>query len=255
MPKAPEEQTAQTPDEGKEAPADAEKSPSLDEIRAAEEADKADKEDKEADVSGDADPAEGEEAKADDDTSEDEAKDDKADLVPEKAEDYDLTLPDVGLKDEKGEPVQFDPDDPLAAEFREWAMANKVPQGEVAKLLGIFANGQKATFDATQGAMTEAQEAAITAELAKLETKGEDNKTISGEQRITRLMAGLKTVLGDGASTAISKGFTNAETVIAIEALLAKLGEQNPTAGAATADFSDLKGGKLLDAVRASEKR
>lgn len=194
----------------------------------------------------------GEEAKKD----EGDAGGEEAPKLPESADQYDFTLPDVGLKDEKGEVFQFDPADPFVGEARELFFKHKIPQDALSEIMGLYA---RMTLD-TQNAATEMsaeakeqQEAAKTAELGKLKTTGADGKEISGETRVDNLLKRFNSYGGDGASKKIAPTLTTADDVIFFEKLLdaalAKPGA-NPKPGGESAT-EGLRGADRLAAMRA----
>lgn len=234
------------------------KGPSLDEIRHQEEKKQEETPD---DVSGDADDAKTEEAEAADDVTSEEGDDDaeKAEekpdenAVPETAAEYDVTLPDIGLKDEKGDVLQFEPGDPLVEEFTAIAHEAKLTQGAVSKMLGLFAKSLKESSEVGASTAREQGEAAVAAELKKLETKDSEGKVISAEVRIGRVLKGIDAVLGDGASSKFSKGLTSAETVLLVEKLTSRVsdlsGQLKDSKGT-----KDLRGAALLDHIRGREK-
>lgn len=155
-----------------------------------------------------------------------EKPDEKAPEIPTSADQYDFTIPeDLGLKDEKGDPLQFAKDDPLIAEARSLFFENKVPKDVGAKLVGLYAKAVKDTQEATIKAAQEQSDAKIQAGLKKLETKDANGAVVEGGVRVQRVLAGIDTAFGNGASKIIGAELTQPETVIELERWLAVINE------------------------------
>lgn len=173
--------------------------------------------------------------------------------IPASADAYDLTLPqDSGLKNEKGEPFQFDKADPLASEVRKIFFDHKISQQAASELVGLYAKAMRDAASETQKVALAAEEAAIKAEITKLDMKSADGKAITGVQRINSVLAGVDAVLGSGASKDLIANIRDAAGLVRIEQLVAKAQEGasgKPTAGAGD-KFAGLSGAALLAAIR-----
>lgn len=163
--------------------------------------------------------------------------------VPESPDKYDVTIPDVGLKDEKGDPFQFDKNDPLVADLRKVAFENKVSQKVVSEFLTLYAKANKANVDTlhqSRAASEAAEQARVKSELAALATKDAAGKEITGEARISGLFTKVNAIVGDGASTVLAAGLINAEVVKVVEKLaeraIGTAAGKEPPKGAATDD-------------------
>lgn len=181
----------------------------------------------------------------------------KAPEIPSSADQYDFTVPaEIGLKDEKGEPFQFAKDDPLIAEAGKFFLEGKVPKETASKLIGLYAKAVKEAADATTQGAAEAAKTRAAQELAKLETTSADGKKIAGSDRINSVLAGLDSVLGEGASKKFAPGITSADIALGLEKLVAMAaeggaGKQPPGAGD---KYAGLSGEALLKAIRAEQR-
>jgi len=139
------------------------------------------------------------------------------------AADYKIEVdPALGIKDEEGNPFTFADGDPFVTSFQDILTKHQAKPEMVQDLINLQMNMQKETAEAGTTANKERAETTRTAELAKLETKGEDGKTITAETRIEALMGSIDSVLGDGASTKLAPALTNAVIVELVEQLLVK---------------------------------
>lgn len=126
--------------------------------------------------------------------------------VPEAADKYELKVSDdiVGLD---GKPVEFDPQDPLAAAVLPVLHELGIPQEGVSKLLGAFA--------AQEIAAAKEQAAFVAAEQAKLGAAHKD--------RTAALHGQIIAAVGAEQAEAIRQSMTTAAGVLALEALVAKV--------------------------------
>lgn len=156
----------------------------------------------------------------------DQKSEEKAPELPASADQYDFTIPeDLGLKDEKGDPLQFDKDDPIVAEARNVFFENKVPKEVASKMVGLYAKAMKETQEATLKSVQELSTAKIQAGLKKLESKDAAGAVVEGGVRVQRVLAGIDTAFGAGASKIIGAELTQPETVIELERWLAVINE------------------------------
>lgn len=178
-------------------------------------------------------------------------KAEEAATIPESADKYDFTLSeDIGLKDDKGEPFQFDKEDPLLKDVAEAAFKYKVPQEALTQLLGIYAKDQKATVDKIATDRKTQIDATIDAELKKLETKTADGKNVTGGERVQRLLSGIDAALGDGASKKIAPGLINADIVMGLEKLIAAANESAGKGEGSGSVTDGLRGAAAIKALR-----
>lgn len=169
---------------------------------------------------------------------------------PETAEAYTFVIPeDLGLKDEKGEPVAVGKDDPMLKELAASALKHKVPQEFLNDVARLYGQTIKETGEATRGAIQSRMDASIETELTKLETKDADGTNITGAERVGRLMTQLNTRLGDGASSKFAPGIISADIVTLLEKLLAENGEVAGAAPGAGKNTDGLRGSDLIAAA------
>ena len=133
--------------------------------------------------------------------------------VPEAADKYDINLPDVGLHDAEGKPVQFDSNDPLVAELRELAHGNEWGQKEVDGVKTLFAKALKAMSDDSAASL----EAHKTAELAKL-----DDDPAKAKEIAVSTAKGLVASFGEEAK-GIADALVSADAVRAGQHILKKV--------------------------------
>lgn len=175
--------------------------------------------------------------------------------VPDSADKYDFTISaDIGLKDEKGDPFQFAPDDPLIAEARDAAFKHKISQEALSDLLAIYARANLDGVKEASEAAAAAEEARKTEELSKLKFTGADGKEVDGAQRINTMLNNVNRILNDdGASKLLKDGLINAGVVQVVDRLVAKLLEKpsGKEGSGASNKFEGLRGAKLLEAIRA----
>lgn len=130
--------------------------------------------------------------------------------VPASAAEYVLELPEpvVGLD---GQPVAFDPEDPLVKALLPAFHEAGVPQEGLAKILQAYA--------AQEVAATKAEQEAATAFVASEQTKlGAAHK-----ERTAALHGQVIAAIGAEAAEAIRSQMRSAEAVIALEALVSKI--------------------------------
>ena len=179
-------------------------------------------------------------------TSEDER------TVPENPDDYDFTLPDVGLKNEKGEPFQFEKDDPFVARMREIAHADGISQKGLSDALKLYAEVQKDTQSAIEKNIKDTSAARMTEEMGKLTHTDKNGKEIAGEDRVKALLTSLEAAGGADLRADLVPGIVNSKVVIALEKLVGlasegKIGEGKPNT---QTDLDGLSGEALLDKLR-----
>lgn len=185
------------------------------------------------------------------------AKDDaqKTPDLPASADKYDIALPaNLALKDEKGDPLEFDAGDPLVQKFRDYAFANKMTQEQFTQALSFHAEAIRQSIGASSDAARSAETDRINKELQALSTKAADGKEIGGAQRVDTLLKNVNSITGDaGASKILAAGLINAGVVKVVEALVQKLltqpnGKEPPGGGA---KHEGKRGAELLKAIRA----
>lgn len=202
-----------------------------------------------ADQGGEKKPEAGAEDKAEDKAPE-------APVVPDSPDKYDFTLPDVGLKDEKGDPFQFDKNDPFVVEARKVAFDNKLPQKALTDLMGLYAKVQAETVAQSSKLAVEAEKTRVAAELSQLASKDAAGKDIAPAARIDALLAKVNTLAGDGASKQLAAGLTNAGVVKVVEkiveAAIGKASGKEPAKGSATDD--NLRGEARLLQLRTAAR-
>lgn len=184
------------------------------------------------------------------------AKSEDERVVPENADDYDFTLPDIGLKNEKGEPFQFDPKDPFIAKMREIAHADGMSQKGLSDALKLYAEVQKDTNDALQQGFKAAEETRMTEELGKLSYNDKAGKEIKGEDRVKGILSALEAAGGKDLRAALVPAFVNADAVIALEKLVGLASEGKIGNGKTTAstDLDGMSGEDALLHIRSNEK-
>lgn len=130
--------------------------------------------------------------------------------VPESADKYVLELPEpvVGLD---GNPVAFDPEDPLVKAILPAFHEAGVPQAAMSKILQAYAAQEVAAAKAESDAAT----AYVAAEQAKL---GAAHK-----ERTAALHGQVVAAIGEGPAEAIRSQMRSADAVIALEQLLTKI--------------------------------
>lgn len=191
---------------------------------------------------------EGEENKSEGDK---ESAEDRA--VPEDPAEYDFTIPeDIGLKDDAGEPFQFDPEDPFLKEMREIAHADGVSQKGLNDIVALYAKVQKEAVEAQSAGFEKHKEEVITAETEKLSYRTKDGDEVTGKDRIKAILTAVETAGGKEMVTQLSPAFVNAEATIAIEKLLGlvsegKIGDGKGNAGN---DLDGLSGEDMLYKLR-----
>ena len=177
--------------------------------------------------------------------------------VPENPDDYDFTLPDdIGLKNEKGEPFQFDPKDPFIAKMREIAHADGMSQKGLSDALKLYAEVQKDTNDALQQGFKAAEETRMTEELGKLSYNDKAGKEVKGEDRVKGILSALEAAGGKDLRAALVPAFVNADAVIALEKLVGLASEGKIGNGKTTArtDLDGMSGEDALLHIRSNEK-
>ena len=180
------------------------------------------------------------------------AKSEEERLVPENPDDYDFTLPDVGLKNEKGEPFQFEKDDPFVARMREIAHADGISQKGLSDALKLYAEVQKDTQSAIEKNIKDTSAARMTEEMGKLTHTDKNGKEIAGEDRVKALLTSLEAAGGADLRADLVPGIVNSKVVIALEKLVGlasegKIGEGKPNT---QTDLDGLSGEALLDKLR-----
>jgi len=169
---------------------------------------------------------------------------------PTDAASYDLTIPEeLGLKDEKGDPLQFDKNDPLVEEFRNLAFDNKLSQDAASKMMGMYARAIKESIETSSKDQTAAIEQNKTDQLEKLKMKDANGKNIAPEERVQSALNSLNATLGDGASKKYIEAITDARHVMLIEELVAKSHEKAGKSDGST-DDENLRGAAALKRLR-----
>ena len=132
------------------------------------------------------------------------------DGVPESADKYELALPEpvVGLD---GNPVAFDPEDPLVKAILPAFHEAGLPQAAVSKILQAYAAQELAAGKAEQDAAT----AFVVAEQTKL---GAGHK-----ERTAALHGQVIAAIGTDSAEALRSQMRSADAVIALEALVSKI--------------------------------
>lgn len=168
--------------------------------------------------------------------------------IPDSPDGYDFSLPeDLGLKDEKGDPLQFTADDPFVAQGREIASKYGLSQEAVSELVGLYGQVIKDTNEAGVAAQKELAQQRTAEELGKLKTTDADGNEVSGEDRVRRLLASVNSAAGDGASSILKDALTNAAMVEVLEKLIARSGEEVGKSQSGESKHSDLRGRALLE--------
>ena len=184
------------------------------------------------------------------------AKSEDERVVPENADDYDFTLPDIGLKNEKGEPFQFDPKDPFIAKMREIAHADGMSQKGLSDALKLYAEVQKDTNDALQQGFKAAEETRKAEEVGKLSYNDKSGKEVKGEERVEGILRAIEAAGGNELREALIPAFVNADAAIAIEKLVGLASEGKIGNGKTTAstDLDGMSGEDKLLYIRSNEK-
>lgn len=182
-------------------------------------------------------------------------KEDKSDerVVPEKKEDYDFTIPeDVGLKDEAGDPFQFDKDDPFVAKMRDIALADGMSQKGLTEAIALYAEAQKDAFAAQTEAVQAKRQEAIEAEKAALTYKTKDGTEITAEDRVKAVLTAIEAAGGKEMVEDLSPAFVTAKATIAIEKLVGLVSEGKIGDGSGTSqnDLDGLSGEDMLYKLR-----
>lgn len=212
-----------------------------------------DDDDKGDDGTDDADDSESPEGKSDEGTEDesDEKSDIDPDATPDNWQDYDTTITEGGLKDEKGEPFQFDPNDPFLKKFLESSHQRGRTQGEVSELINLYAEVVKASVEEAKSAGEEAQKAAKAAAIKELDITGDDGRVLPGETRIENMFNSIDAVLGERASKDFVPAITNPKVVEHIETLIAMAEEGGAGKGGQGGDpFDGKRGAARLAALR-----
>lgn len=178
-------------------------------------------------------------------------------VVPETADAYDFTISeDVGLKNEKGEAFQFDPNDPFIADMRAIAHADGMSQKGMTDVLNLYAKVQKASMEEMQKGAKDAHDAKLAEELGQLTYRDKDGAEIKGEDRVKAILTAIETAGGKELRAALVPAFVDAGAVRAIEKLvgLASEGKIGDGKGVAGTDLDGLTGEDALMHIRSKEK-
>ncbi len=158
-------------------------------------------------------------------------KDGDKEAAPEKPEDYEIGFPeDLELTDEHGEPLTLSNDDPLVSDIRAAFHEDGLTQTQANRYLGIYGKALKDMGEAAKAMATEAE----TRELAVLNK--DRNEALS---RIEKVAASARNILGETEGNALKASLNSGQAVIALEKLLAKVGDEGSGAPPAGGDAGD----------------
>lgn len=155
---------------------------------------------------------------AKDDDKSDDKKDDDAEVAPDKPEDYEIGFPEeLGLTDEEGELITLADDDPLVSDIRAAFHEDGLTQTQANRYLGIYGAAIKDMGEAAKTMATEAENR----ELAVLHKDRDEALT-----RIEKVATSARNILGDADGDALKASLHTGQAVIALEKLLAKVGDE-----------------------------